>query len=66
MGIDAVHGDESKGWKNTHVKGKKSKEKSKGKSKRKHENSPKFEGCCGHCGKAVTEAARLSPQEHRR
>ena len=40
--IGAVYGD--KGKKGKHAKGK-------GKHKGKHENSPKFEGYCGHCGK---------------
>ena len=38
---------ETKGKKGKHAKGKKGKDKGKGK----HESSPKFEGCCGHCGK---------------
>ena len=41
MEIDAVYGDQ----------GKKGKDKGNGKHKGKHENSPMFEGYCGHCGK---------------
>ena len=48
MEIDAVYGD--KGKKGKHAKGKKGKDKGEGKHKGEHENSPKFEGCCGHCG----------------
>ena len=57
MDIDAVYGDKgkegkhAKGKKGQHAKGKKGKDKGKGKHKGKHENSPKFEGYCGHCGK---------------
>ena len=39
-----------KGKKSNHAKGKKGKDKGKGKHRGKHESSPKFEGCCGHCG----------------
>ena len=49
MEIDAVYGDRGKNGK--HAKGKKGKDKGKAKHKGKHESSPKFEGCCGHCGK---------------
>ena len=49
MEIGAVNGE--KGKKSRHDKDKKGKNKGKGKQKGKHENSPKFEGDCGHCGK---------------
>ena len=49
MEIDAEYGDKGKNGK--HAKGKKDKDKGKGKHKGKHENSPKFECYCGHCGK---------------
>ena len=41
-----MYGD--KGKKSRSVKEKNGKE---GKHKGKHESSPKFDGCCGHCGK---------------
>ena len=34
------------------------------KAQGKHENSPKFEGYCGHCGKWRHKAGRLLIQEH--
>ena len=49
MEIDAVCGDNGKKCK--HVKGKKGKDKGKGKHKGEQENSQKFEGYRGHCGK---------------
>ena len=49
MEVDAVYVDKGKRVKNS--KGKKGKDKGKVKHKGNHENSPKFEGYCGHCRK---------------
>ena len=49
MEVDAVYG--GKGRRGENSKGKKGRAKRKGKNKGKQDNSPKFEGYCGHCGK---------------
>ena len=49
MEVDAVYGNKCKRVKNS--EGKKCKDKGKGKHKGNHDNSPKFEGYFGHCGK---------------